>query len=265
MRIAIVGAAGRMGKALARLVHETPGVELSGGTEPPGAPAIGADVGEIAGLGHLGAAITADALELFKRSDGVLDFTAPDASVAHAGFAAEAGIVHVIGTTGFQQHHEDAIASAAQKTVIVKAGNMSLGVNLLAVMVKRAAAALGPEFDIEILEMHHRMKVDAPSGTALLLGQAAAEGRDIALADHSVRVRDGHTGARGKGDIGFATLRGGDVVGEHTVMFAGLGERVEFTHKASDRQIFARGAVTAARWGHGKAPGLYSMQDVLGL
>lgn len=253
-----------MGKNLVRAVHETPGVEISGGTEPSGSPAIGADIGEIAGVGKLGATITADSLELFKRSDGVLDFTIPDASATHARLAAEAGIVHVIGTTGFQQHHEDAIAAAAQATVIVKSGNMSLGVNLLAAMVKRAAAALGPEFDIEVLEMHHRMKVDAPSGTALLLGQAAADGRAIKLADHSVRVRDGHTGVRTSGDIGFATLRGGDVVGEHTVMFAGPSERIEFTHKASDRQIFARGAVAAALWGHGKAPGLYSMQDVLG-
>ncbi len=265
MKLAIMGAAGRMGKTLVRLIHEMPNCQISGGTESAGSAMLGADIGEVAGVGKLGIPITADPLELFIKSEGVLDFTAPDATVEHAGLAAQARIIHVIGTTGFAPHHEDAILAAARHATIIKSGNMSLGVNLLAALVKKAAEALSPDFDIEIVEMHHRMKVDAPSGTALLLGRAAAEGRHIPLEDHSVRVRDGHTGVRGRGDIGFATLRGGDVVGEHTVIFAGQGERVELAHRAGDRQIFARGAVTAALWGQGKPPGVYSMQDVLGI
>ena len=265
MKLAIMGAAGRMGQALVRAIHEIPDCTVSGGTEPAGSAKLGADIGETAGVGKLGTAITTDPQELFARSDGVLDFTTPDATVLHADLAAQAGIVHVIGTTGFTAHHEEAIRTAAQRTAIIKSGNMSLGVNLLAALVKRAAESLGPDFDIEILEMHHRMKVDAPSGTALLLGKAAADGRHIGLDEHSVRVRDGHTGARHRGDIGFATLRGGDVVGDHVVMFAGPGERLELTHRASDRKVFAHGAVRAALWGQGKPPGLYSMANVLGL
>jgi 4-hydroxy-tetrahydrodipicolinate reductase len=265
MRLAIVGAAGRMGQTLVRVIHEMPNCSVAGGTERVGSQMVGADIGEVAQIGKLGIPITSDPLELFARCDGVLDFSSPDASVQHATFAAQTRIVHIIGTTGFESHHEEAIRDAAQHTTIIKSGNMSLGINLLAALVKRAAASLGPDFDIEILEMHHRMKVDAPSGTALLLGKAAAEGRDIALNDHSVRVRDGITGPRPHGDIGFAALRGGDVVGDHTVFFAGPGERLEFTHRASDRKVFAHGAVTAALWGKGKAPGLYSMTDVLGL
>ena len=182
-----------------------------------------------------------------------------------ARLAAKSGTAHIIGTTGFDAASEAAIAEAAKKTAIVKAGNMSLGVNLLVALTKQVAAALGNDFDIEIVEMHHRMKVDAPSGTALMLGDAAASGRKIALADHSVRARDGHTGPRKPGDIGFATLRGGSVVGDHTVIFAGEGERIELTHRAADRGIFARGAVKAALWAKGRAPGLYAMTDVLGI
>jgi 4-hydroxy-tetrahydrodipicolinate reductase len=226
---------------------------------------LGADIGETAGIGPLGVAITSDIQDLFARTDAILDFSTPDATAQYSTVAAEAGIIHVIGTTGFEPLHEDTIWEAAQHTAVVKSGNMSLGVNLLAELVKKAAHALGSGFDIEILEMHHRMKVDAPSGTALLLGHAAAEGRGIALEDHSVRVRDGHTGERDHEEIGFATLRGGDVVGDHTVILAGLGERLELTHRANDRMIFARGAVTAALWAQGKSPGLYSMTDVLGL
>jgi len=173
--------------------------------------------------------------------------------------------VHVIGTTGFDAAGEALINDAAAKATIVKAGNMSLGVNLLALLTQKVAAALGEDYDIEIVEMHHRMKVDAPSGTALMLGEAAAKGRGVPLGEKSVRVRDGHTGARKPGDIGFATLRGGSVVGDHTVIFAGDGERIELTHLAADRGIFARGAVKAALWGKGRAPGLYSMADVLGI
>ena len=260
-----MGAAGRMGQAIVRVVHEMADCTISGGTEPEGSEMVGADIGELAGVGKLGIPVTTDALELFTRSEGVIDFTTPAATVEHVGLAAQARIVHVIGTTGFAPHDEDAILAASRHAVIVKSGNMSLGVNLLAALVKKAAEVLDPDYDIEIVEMHHRMKVDAPSGTALLLGKAAADGRHIGLEDHSVRVRDGHTGVRKRGDIGFATLRGGDVIGEHSVTFAGPSERIELTHRAGDRQLFARGAVQAALWGKGKPPGLYSMQDVLGL
>ena len=254
-----------MGKALVRQLSEMPNCAISGGTEPQGSPYLGADIGEVAGAGALGIAITQDPLELFARSEGVLDFTSPEATAEHVGLAAQARIVHVIGTTGLSHEQEERVQAAARHAVIVKSGNMSLGVNLLAALVRKAAAMLDADFDIEVVEMHHRMKVDAPSGTALLLGKAAAEGRQIALDDHSVRVRDGHTGVRKRGDIGFATLRGGDIVGDHTVIFAGPSERIELTHRASDRQLFARGAIKAALWGQGKPPGIYSMDDVLGL
>jgi 4-hydroxy-tetrahydrodipicolinate reductase len=254
-----------MGQALVRVLHEMPDCSITGGTEPAGSPLIGADIGELAGVGRLGVPITTDPLEIFIRSEGVIDFTSPAATAEHAGLAAQARIVHVIGTTGLSAQEDDAVLAASRHAVIVKSGNMSLGVNLLAALTKKAAEVLGPDYDIEIIEMHHRMKVDAPSGTALMMGRAAADGRKIALDDHSVRVRDGHTGVRKRGDIGFATLRGGDVIGDHTVIFAGPGERVELTHRAGDRQLFARGAIRAAQWGKGKPPGLYSMHDVLDL
>lgn len=260
-----MGAAGRMGRAIVRVIDEMPECSVSGGTEADGSEAIGADIGELAGIGKLGVPVTADPLELYTRSEGVIDFTTPAATVEHAGLAAQARIVHVIGTTGLEPQDEDAILAASRHAVIIKSGNMSFGVNLLAALVKKAAAVLGPDYDIEVVEMHHRMKVDAPSGTALMLGRSIAEGRNIGLEDHAVRVRDGHTGVRKRGDIGFATLRGGDVIGDHTVIFAGPGERIELTHRAGDRQLFARGAVQAALWGMDKPPGLYSMEDVLGL
>jgi 4-hydroxy-tetrahydrodipicolinate reductase len=196
--------------------------------------------------------------------DGVLDFTTPAATAAHAAMAAQARIVHVIGTTGLSQEDEEKIQAAGRHATIIKSGNMSLGVNMLVGLTRKVAATLDEDFDIEVIEMHHRHKVDAPSGTALMLARAAAEGRGIDLQRHAVRARDGHIGPRGKGDIGFAVLRGGDVVGDHTVIFAGQGERIELTSRATDRQIFARGAVRAAQWGRGKPPGVYSMQDVLG-
>jgi len=264
MRIAVLGAAGRMGQALTRALAETPGCTIAGGIETEGAPAIGQDLGAVAGLDPVGVAITHDPVALFAHVDGVLDFTSPAATVAFAGLAAQARIVHVIGTTGFSDDDLAKLEAAARHATIVKAGNMSMGVNLLAALTARVAATLGPEFDIEILEMHHRHKRDAPSGTSLMLGAAAAKGRDVALAEHSVRTRDGDTGPRRTGDIGFAALRGGDVVGEHRVIFAGPGERIELTHIASDRRIFARGAVRAALWARGRPPGLYSMADVLG-
>jgi 4-hydroxy-tetrahydrodipicolinate reductase len=263
MNLIVAGAAGRMGRALIRAVHEMAGAAVTGALEKPGAPEIGADIGELAGLGPLGIRVTDDPLPLFAMADGVLDFTAPAATLALAELAAQARIVHVIGTTGIAD--EERLRAAARHAVIVKSGNMSLGVNLLAGLVRQAAQALDADFDIEIVEMHHRYKVDAPSGTALLLGEAAAEGRRIDLATHSVRGRDGETGARQRGTIGFAALRGGSVVGEHTVIFAGEGEQIELSHRAFDRAIFARGAVKAALWGRDKKPGLYSMADVLGL
>jgi 4-hydroxy-tetrahydrodipicolinate reductase len=240
-------------------------VTLAGAIEREGAPEIGMDSGVLAGLPANGIAVTADALPVFAKADGVLDFTVPAATIAFAELAAQARIVHVIGTTGLSAGDEAKIKAVARHAVVVKSGNMSLGVNLLAGLVRQAAKALDADFDIEVLEMHHRGKADAPSGTALMFGQAAAEGRGIDLARHSARGRDGLTGARKRGDIGFASLRGGSVIGEHAVILAGEGEVIELTHKASDRGLFARGAVKAALWGRDQKPGLYSMADVLGL
>jgi 4-hydroxy-tetrahydrodipicolinate reductase len=265
MRLGIMGAAGRMGRELIRTVQSSGTCSVAGAIERDGSPFIGKDAGEVAGIGPLGVPISSDPLPVFAQIDGVLDFTAPAASVTAAALSAQARIVHVIGTTGFSPAELEKIEAAARHATIVKSGNMSLGVNLLAVLVETAARALDERFDIEILEMHHRHKVDAPSGTALLLGEAAAEGREIALGPNSIRARDGHTGERPVGAIGFAALRGGSVVGDHTVIFAGEGERIELTHRAADRQIFARGAIAAALWGQGRGPGLFSMRDVLGV
>jgi 4-hydroxy-tetrahydrodipicolinate reductase len=264
-KIAVTGAAGRMGRELIRAVHGNEACALIGAAEHEGSLALGQDAGLLAGLGKLGVLITDDAPELFAKADAVLDFTTPAASVDFASLAANARIVHVLGTTGLTADHEARIAAAARHATIVRSGNMSLGINLLVALTRKVAAALDADFDIEILEMHHRHKVDAPSGTALMLGGAAAEGRGVNLDEVSVRVRDGHTGARRRGGIGFATLRGGSVVGEHRVLFAADGEVIEIVHRAADRGIFARGAVKAALWGRGKGPGLYSMMDVLGL
>lgn len=265
MKLVVCGASGRMGRMLTRAVHETPGIRLHAALEREGSIAVGQDAGLLAGVGESGVAISTDPLKAFVDADGVLDFTSPAATVFYSELAAQAHLVHVIGTTGLSKDDLARIDAAGRHTTLVRSGNMSLGVNLLAALVRRAAAALGEEFDIEVLEMHHRNKVDAPSGTALLLGQAAADGRAVDLDSHSVRARDGHTGARKPGDIGFATLRGGSVIGEHAVIFAGAGERIEFVHKAEDRGLFAAGAVRAALWGRGKKPGVYSMMDVLGL
>ena len=265
LRVVVAGAGGRMGQALIGAVAADPDTQLVGALDRDGAAVVGRDCGVLSGLGENGITIASDPLPLFAACDAVLDFTAPGASLAYAELTAQARLVHVIGTTGFEAAHEEKIRAASRHARIVKSGNMSLGVNLLAALVRRAAAALGPDYDLEVLEMHHRHKVDAPSGTALLLGQAAAEGRGVDLGAAAVRVRDGHTGAREEGTIGFASLRGGSVVGEHTVILAGEGERVELTHRAQDRSIFARGAVKAALWGFDKKPGLYTMADVLGL
>jgi 4-hydroxy-tetrahydrodipicolinate reductase len=265
MKIVVTGAAGRMGRELIRAVHGKEECVLTGAIEQKGSLALGQDAGLLAGLGKLGVVITDDPLDVFAKADGVLDFTVPAASVEFAALAANARIVHVLGTTGLEPEHEAKIAAAARHATIVTSGNMSLGVNLLTALTRKVAAALDADFDIEIVEMHHRHKVDAPSGTALMLGKAAAEGRGVDLDKVSARGRDGYTGARRRGNIGFAALRGGSVVGEHTVIFAADGELVELTHRAADRGIFARGAVRAALWGRGKGPGLFSMMDVLGI
>jgi 4-hydroxy-tetrahydrodipicolinate reductase len=264
-RIAVMGAAGRMGRELVRTIAAAEGCQVASGIEPAGSKAVGQDIGLLAGLGELGVKVTTDPLEVIAKVDAILDFTAPAATVEFAGLAANARIVHVIGTTGMEERHEAAVKAAARHATIIKSGNMSLGVNLLVALTRKVAEALDEDFDIEIVEMHHRHKVDAPSGTALMMGEAAAAGRRISLKDHADRGRDGQTGARKRGDIGFAALRGGSVVGEHTAIFAADGERIELTHIASDRGIFARGAVKAAMWGKGKGPGLFSMTDVLGL
>lgn len=266
MRLVVIGAAGRMGRTLVSMIKATEGARLHAALEREGSIALGQDAGMLAGAGHLGVAIGSDLAAALDGADGIVDFTAPSTSVALAERAAKAGLVHVIGTTGCSADDDAAIARAAATARIVKSGNMSLGVNLLAGLVAQAARALPAEaFDIEVLEMHHRHKVDAPSGTALLLGQAAAGGRGADLSKVSVRSRDGRTGPRPDGAIGFAALRGGSVVGEHSVLFAGEGERIELVHRAEDRSIFARGALRAALWARGQEPGLYSMQDVLGL
>ncbi|WP_421363451.1 4-hydroxy-tetrahydrodipicolinate reductase [Agrobacterium rosae] len=266
MKLVVVGAAGRMGQTLIRLIHQTPGVQLHAAVEREGSPFIGRDAGEISGLGPLGIAVTGDALDAFVHAEGVIDFTSPAGSVVFAGLAAQARIVHVIGTTGCTVDDETKFEAAARHARIIRSGNMSLGVNLLSVLTQQAAKALDANgWDIEILEMHHKHKVDAPSGTALLLGEAAAKGRGINLTEKSVRVRDGHTGPREASTIGFATLRGGSVVGDHSVIFAAEGEQVTLSHHAGDRTIFGRGAIAAAVWAHAQKPGLYSMLDVLGL
>lgn len=265
MRLVVTGAAGRMGRMLVQAVHATAGVTLAAALGREGSAALGQDAGVLAGLGPIGVPVTDDPLAAFVAADGVLDFTTPAATVGFAALAAQARIVHVIGTTGFTPDDLERIAAAAWHAPIVRSGNMSLGINLLAALVRKAAATLGPAFDVEIVEMHHRLKVDAPSGTALMLGEAAAAGLGVDLDTAAVRSRDGQTGVRPPEAIGFASLRGGTVIGDHRVVFAGAGERIELAHLAEDRGLFARGAVAAALWGHGRKPGAYGMADVLGL
>lgn len=262
--IGIVGAAGRMGQMLAR-ESRAASMRIVGATEAPGSAALGKDVGELAGLGAIGVLIGDDPLPLFAGADVVLDFTAPAATRRHAEIAAQAKCPMVIGTTGLEEDDLDVIARAAQHTPIVRAANTSMGVTLLMSVIKQMAASLDEDFDIEIVEMHHRLKVDAPSGTALALGEAAAAGRKVKLARVADRGRDGLTGQRKRGAIGFAALRGGNVPGDHTVIFAADDERIEVTHRAGNRAIFARGALKAAYWIQGRKPGLYSMNDVLGI
>jgi 4-hydroxy-tetrahydrodipicolinate reductase len=265
MRLVILGAGGRMGRTLVKTIADTPGAVVVGGVEQPGSPLLGQDTGVLAGLPASGVKLTADLKALLQDADGLLDFTVPAATVAASVLAAEAGIVYVVGTTGLSADDMGKLKAAAARATIVQSGNMSLGVNVLAAAVRRVARTLDEDYDIEIVEMHHNKKIDAPSGTALLLGLAAAQGRNVALDKRSARGRDGITGARKRGDIGFASLRGGSVVGDHSVIFAGAAERIELIHRAEDRLLFARGAIKAALWARGKPPGLYSMADVLGL
>ncbi len=262
--VAIAGASGRMGQMLIGLAAADARFRLTGALEAPGHGWIGRDIGTAMGGAPLGVTVSADAAAL-AGADALIDFTVPAASIALARMAAAAGVAHVIGTTGFDAGQEAALVAAGQGGVTVRSGNMSLGVNLLTQLVRQVAAALDADYDIEIVEAHHRHKVDAPSGTALMLGQAAAEGRGVALDTVADRGRDGITGARARGGIGFSAIRGGDIVGEHDVIFAADGERIVLRHVASDRALFARGALKAAEWARGRAAGRYSMLDVLGI
>ncbi|TWT14825.1 4-hydroxy-tetrahydrodipicolinate reductase [Reyranella sp. CPCC 100927] len=265
MDITITGASGRMGQMLVRQIAKSPGAKLAAAVEAPGGKALSRDAGEVAGLEALGVKITDDTASAIAAAQVVIDFTVPEATVAHAEIAAAKGVAMVIGTTGLAPDQAKRIEVAAQSVPIVWAANMSLGVNVLMALVERTAALLDPDYDIDVLEMHHRHKIDAPSGTALALGHAAAAGRQVQLEAVWRKTRDGHTGARPVGEIGFATLRGGDEVGFHTVMYAGIGERLELTHRAFSREIYANGALKAAQWVVTRKPGLYTMKDVLGL
>ncbi|PRY76028.1 4-hydroxy-tetrahydrodipicolinate reductase [Yoonia maritima] len=263
--IVITGGSGKMGQMLINTVLASDKCRLVGVVDRAGHDWIGQDVGTAMGGQPVGVIVTDDALEAFAKAQAVIDFTAPAATVAFAELAAQARAVHVIGTTGLTDDDLAAINAAARHAVVVRAGNMSLGVNLLVKLTQKVAAALDEDFDIEVIEAHHHHKVDAPSGTALMLGEAAAEGRGVDLKDVRDSGRDGITGARKRGDIGFSAIRGGDIVGEHDVMFAAAGERIVLRHLATDRAIFARGALKAALWGQDKGPGEYDMMDVLGL
>ncbi len=265
LRIIIAGAGGRMGAANIRAVAAHPDLELVGALTRPGSATLGRDAGTMAGIDALGVVVSDNPAALVDKADAIIDFSTPAASVTLAKLAAQYGLIHIIGTTGCLEAEDAAIAEAGRNGArIVKSGNFSPGMVALAVLVEKAAAALS-DYDVEVLEMHHNLKVDAPSGTALMLGEAAARGRNISLKDHSVRVRDGHTGPREFGTIGFATLRGGNVIGDHMVILAGPSERIELNHRAQDRTIYANGAIKAVLWAHRQKPGLYSMADVLGL
>lgn len=263
--VVITGVSGRMGQMLVQQVQASAHLCLVGAIERAGHAWVGQDIGAAMGGAAIGVTVSDDPLEAFARARAVIDFTAPAATVAFAELSAQARAVHVIGTTGLSDDDLARIKAAARHAVIVRAGNMSLGVNLLTVLTRQVAAALDADYDIEVVEAHHNRKIDAPSGTALMLGEAAAEGRGVHLNDVSDRGRDGLTGARKRGDIGFAAIRGGDIIGEHDVIFAGQGERIVLRHVASDRALFARGALRAALWGLDKGPGEYDMIDVLGL
>lgn len=263
--IVVTGASGRMGQMLIQHVMASEQVHLVGALERAGHAWIGQDVGTAMGGPEMGVKVTDQPLDAFAQAQAIIDFTAPEATLEFANLAAQARAVHVIGTTGMSDEQIERLKPAARHAVIVRAGNMSLGVNLLVQLTRKVSAALDADFDIEVIESHHNKKVDAPSGTALMLGQAAADGRGVSLAEVSDRGRDGVTGARKRGDIGFTAIRGGDIVGEHDVMFAAPGERIVLRHVATDREIYARGALKAALWGQTQAPGEYDMMDVLDL
>jgi 4-hydroxy-tetrahydrodipicolinate reductase len=265
LSIGVAGVAGTMGTMIVRQVLETQNTKLTAGSVRPGSASQGIDIGEICNVGSLGVGATDSAAALFDACDAVIDFTLPESVAGHAAAAAETKTAWIVGTTGLDSAGEAAMTDAANVVPVVFAPNMSLGVNLLFVMVEQVARALNDEFDIEIFEIHHNRKIDAPSGTALGLGRAAALGRGVDFERASVLSREGQTGARKRGDIGFGSLRGGDIVGEHSVIFAGPGERVEIAHKAAGRHIYASGAIRAAQWAAGRPPGLYDMTDVLGL
>ena len=265
IRIGVIGVAGRVGRMLVADIAVTEGCALAGGVARPGSAAVGQDLGELAGIGQLGIAAGDDPEALLRGCDVAVEFTSAAATAEHAALAARLGKPLVIGTTGLHGAEEEAVRDAARSSPIVWAANTSLGINLLLGLVEQVAVRLGPDWDIEIIEMHHRHKLDAPSGTALALGRAAASARVADFSDVAVRGRDGITGPRPAGAIGFAALRGGDNIGEHHVIFAGLGEQLELTHRATDRGIYAKGAVRAALWLADKQPGLYGMKEVLGL
>ena len=265
MKVGVIGAGGRMGRLLVKLSHEADGLEVVAASERPDSDLLGQDAGELAGVGALGVAIGDDPAAVFQAADTVIEFSIPQATADHAALAAAHGAAFVTGTTGLNAEQEAALQAAAANVPIVYAPNMSVVVNVFMNLVERVASILGPDYDIEILEMHHKHKIDAPSGTAVGLGKAAARGRGIDLDEQAIWSREGETGPRPDGAIGFATMRGADVVGEHTVMFAGAGERMELIHRCTDRSLFGRGAVRAAGWVGGKPAALYTMNDVLGL
>ena len=264
-RIGVIGCAGRMGRMLIADIAAAEGCALAGGVVRPGSAALGQDLGDLAGVGHLDQAAGEDPERLLRDSDVAIDFSAPEATAEHATLAARLGRPLVIGTTGLPAAQEAAVRDAARQVAIVWAANTSLGINLLLGLVEQVAQRLGPDWDLEIFEMHHRGKVDAPSGTALALGRTAAAARGVVFDEVAQRGREGITGPRPAGAIGFAALRGGDNIGEHHVIFAGAGEQLELTHRATNRGIYAKGAVRAARWLVGRPPGLYGMKEVLGL
>ena len=265
IKVGIIGCAGRMGRNNIAAVTTNPELRLVGGTERAGHPALGQDLGSLAGITSLDLRATDDLAGLVAAADVLIEFSSPDASLEHLAVIAAAGKAHVLGTTGLSPEQMRTLTDLARNCPVMWSANMSLGVNLLLSLAERVAATLDADWDAEIIEMHHRHKVDAPSGTAIALGKAVASGRKVVLDEMAVRSRDGLTGARPVGSIGFACLRGGDVVGEHVVLFAGEAERIELAHRATDRKIFARGAARAARWLAGRPPGLYGMADVLGL
>jgi len=264
-RIAVAGAAGRMGLRICALAGDHSGLEVSGAFEKPGHAHLGSDVGELAGIGQIGVKIEDSPSAVFEGADVIIDFTFPDATIATMEAAAKTGTAMVIGTTGIDKAGQDRIRQLAEKVPCVYAGNMSLGINLLTKVVGDIAGALGGDYDVEVIEAHHKMKKDAPSGTAFMLAQAASDALGRDLDNDAVFSRHGMIGERGKGEIGVQTIRGGDIVGEHTVMFIGMGERIEVSHRVTNRDTFARGALKAAHWLSGKPAGLYDMQDVLGL